>query len=142
MSSFLVVVILQAVWSETQHTDGERHQQQQPQQQQRHRRLQDLRLPYRPALSSLAVLSLAAVLQLIAPYLGGFLCRQLDDVRPTRLVLLKDDSAPPPCGPRWAWKTAKGCFVTSVVFGLCIAAAVLSGMYVDPVCGCRQFCGA
>ncbi|CAN0159552.1 unnamed protein product [Scytosiphon promiscuus] len=123
MASFLVVVILQAVWSEAQQREDE-HQQQQ-QQQQRHQRQEDARLPYHSALSSLAVLAIAVALQLVAPRLGGFLFRELDDVRPPRLVLLRDGT--PPCGPRWAWKTVKGCFVTSVVLGLCIAAAVLSG---------------
>lgn len=124
VASFLTVVILQAVWSETQRGGDEK-------QQQRHQSQPDVPLPYRSALSFLAVLSAAVALQLVAPYLGAFLVRQPDDVQPASLVLLRDSA--PPCGPRWAWKTVKGCFVTSVVLGLCIAAAVLSGNF-DPVC--------
>ncbi|CAB1105444.1 unnamed protein product [Ectocarpus sp. CCAP 1310/34] len=76
---------------------------------------------YRPCLSCFGVLSLAAAVQHVAPRLGEFLLRQLDDVH-----LLRRGSVDSRC-ERWGWKTAKECLATSAVFGLCITAAVVSG---------------
>lgn len=119
IASFLVVVILQAVWSEAQHIEDEK---QQPQQQQNVRGL------CRSAFFSFFVLVIAVALQFIAPRLDAFLLRQPDDVRPASLVA-------PPCEPRWAWKTVTGFFVTSVVLGLGIAATVLSGISIPCAVG-------
>eukprot|EP00752_Nemacystus_decipiens_P007518 g6718.t1 len=104
MASFVTVVVLQGVWDEAQdNNEG----------------APDL---YLSALSCLAVLALGILLHLVAPILGGFLLRQLDDVRLTRCFPGGDRRY-----ARWGWKTAKECFATSVVFGLCITAAALSG---------------
>lgn len=110
MASFVIVVVLQGVWDETPGNEG------------------DPRDPHLSAsLSCLVVLSLSILLHLVAPHLGGFLLRQLDDVRLARLLRGGDRRY-----ARWGWKTAKECFATSVVFGLCITAAVLSGGWVTP----------
>ena len=104
MASFVIATVLQEVWDEARGGEEEPR---------------DL---YRSALSCLAVLSLAILLHLIAPSMGEFLLRQLDDVRLARMLPRGDRRC-----ARWGWKTAKECFATSVVFGLCITAAVLSG---------------
>lgn len=110
MASFVIVVVLQGVWDGTRDNGKDPHD------------------PYRPALSCLAVLSIGILLHLVAPSLGGFLLRQLDDVRLARLLPSGDRRC-----ARWGWKTAKECFATSVVFGLCITAAALSGGWVKLV---------
>lgn len=110
MASFVMVILVQGVWDEAQDNK------------------QDARDLYLSALSCLAVLALSTLLHLIAPSLGGFILRQLDDVRLARLLPTGDRSC-----ARWGWKTAKECFATSVVFGLCITAAVLSGGWVQLV---------
>lgn len=104
MASFAIVVVLQSVWDESQDSE------------------EGGRDPYVAPISCLAVLFLAILVHLMSPSLGGFLLRQLDDVRLSRPLPSSDRR-----GARWAWKTAKECFATSVVFGLCITAAVLSG---------------
>eukprot|EP00903_Cladosiphon_okamuranus_P006146 g6047.t1 len=104
MASFVMVIVLQGVWSQAQGSE------------------EDSRDPYLSALPCLAVLSLGILAHLVAPSIGGFLLRQLDDVRLASPL----PSGDRPCA-RWGWKTAKECFATSVVFGLCITAAVLSG---------------
>ena len=118
MASFVIVTVLQGVWDEAQ--DNE----------------ENARGLYLSALSCLAVLALGTLLHLIAPSIGGFLLRQLDDVRLARL-LPGDDRR----HARWGWKTAKECFATSVVFGLCITAAVLSGGTVPLAFLGRDACG-
>lgn len=108
MASFVIVIILQGVWEETQDSE------------------EDARDLYLSALSCLAVLSLGILVHLIAPSVGGVLLHQLDDVQLARLLPSGDRRY-----ARWGWKTAKECFATSVVFGLCITAAVLSGGWVQ-----------
>ncbi|CAM9507310.1 unnamed protein product [Ectocarpus fasciculatus] len=113
VASFVLVVILQGVWDE-----GHENEQREAAQ----KEVEGFpRKFYRSCLSCLAVLSLGAALQCIAPRLGEFLLRQLDDVR-----LSRRGSVDRRC-ERWGWKTAKECLATSVVFGLCITAAVVSG---------------
>lgn len=107
-----MVVVLQGVWDE-----GHENEQREAAQKEG----EFPRKFYRSCLSCSAVLSLAAALQCIAPRLGEFLLRQLDDVR-----LSRRGSGDRRC-ERWGWKTAKECLATSVVFGLCITAAVVSG---------------
>lgn len=77
----------------------------------------------------LAVLSLAALAHLVAPRIGGFLLCQLAKAEEgattlsSRLLKRSGEHR----RSRWDWKTATECFSTSVMFGLCITAAVLSG---------------
>lgn len=68
-----MVVILQGVWDE-----GFENEEREPEQKEEEFPRKKF---YRPCLSCFAVLSLAAAVQCVAPRLGEFLLRRLDDVR-------------------------------------------------------------
>lgn len=116
VASFAMVVILQGVWDEGRENEEREAAAQ---------REDGFPSKFnRSCLSCFAVLSLTAALQFVAPRLGEFLLSQLDDVR----LLRRGSSGDRRC-ERWGWKTAKECLATSVVFGLCMTAAVVSGAF-------------